>query len=261
MSEPEQQPQKRKESYDFKLFFGFHAGMMVLMVLRFAARVGIVFEIVVVAGLLVTGVVLSVRHRRKHDWHWPGAGWKDVLGALVCAALVLYFLGAVLPGTTVFNPNLFPWLAAGGGILLFGVLSALKVCHSTDGEFLSHCGANPQAEPGLPPLPAKPQSPKWKRIVTGAFMVYFFAVWIAAVGFFWKFNAAFASGSKEPTATQTEKLTNHGHTVYITPERKRIVKLLERSMMFGIPSVFVIGALLHFVIGVNIFSGGKDKSP
>jgi hypothetical protein len=260
MSGLDEKPKQRKESYDLRLFFGFHASMMALMVLRFTARVGIVFEMVVVGGLLVVGLVLSVRHRRKHGWHWPRVGWKDVLGALVCAGLGVYFLGAALPGTTVFNPNLFPWLSAGGGILLFGVLSALKVCQATSEEFFRHCGVHHHVDPAPSLVSAKLQLPAWKKIVTGAFSAYFLAVWIAGVGFFWKFNAAFASGSKQPTATQTEKLTNHGRAVYITSEQKRIVNLLERSMMFGIPSVFVIGALLHFVIGVKIFSGGKDRS-
>jgi hypothetical protein len=257
MSGPEQS--KRKESYDFRLFFGFHVGMAALMVFRFVAKVGIVFEIVVVACLLVIGVVLSLRHRRKHQWHWPGGGWKDVAVAGVVAALVCYFLGAVLPGTTVFNPNLFPWLAAGGGILVYGVLNALKVCHQTEDEFLRHCGTHPPMEQVPLPEPTKPSQPKWKRVVMGAFRVYFFAVWIAGVTFFWKFNAAYASGSQQPTATQTEKLTNHGKAVYITPEQKRTVKLFERSLTFGIPSVFVIAALLHFIVGVKLFDRGKEN--
>lgn len=260
MSDPEQPPNRPRESYDFKLFFGFHVGMMALMVLRFVAGIGIVFEMVVVSGLLITGFALSLRHRSKQGWRWPGAGWKDVLVALVLAALVVYFLGAAMPDTTVLNPDLFPFLAAGGGILLFGVLGALKICHKTEEEFLRHCGADRHVEPAVSPVAWKQQLPRWKRIVVGAFGAYFLIIWIAGVGFFWKFNAAFASGSKQATATQTEPLTNHGHTVFITPKQKRIVKLLERSMMFGMPSVFVIGALLHFVIGIKVFSREKEEN-
>jgi len=257
MPHSDKQPKSWKEmSFDMRFFFKFHVCMMGLMMAHFALGAGIVFEIAVVGCAALAGLVLSIRNRRKHGWHWSGANWKNVLGALLAAVLILYFLGAALPGTTIFNPNLFPWLAAGGGILVFGVLSALNVVQQSEEEFLRHCGEGRPVE--SPPPPSGPQLPGWKRVIAGAFGIYFLAVWIVAVGFFWKFNSAYSHGSQQPTTAQTEKLSNHGHTVYITPEEKQMVDLLKLALMPGIPSIFVMGAILHFVVGVKVFS--KDRS-
>jgi hypothetical protein len=140
-----------------------------------------------------------------------------------------------------------------------GVLSALNVVQQSEEEFQRHCGEGKPVEPSPPP-PSNSQLPKWKRAVASVFGIYFLALWIVGVGFFWKFNSAYSHGSPQPTATQTEMLTNHGHSVYITPEEKQMVKRLQLALMPGIPSVFLIGAVLHFVVGVKVFSKEKDKN-
>lgn len=144
--------------------------------------------------------------------------------------------------------------------MLFMVSSALKVCYRSNEEFFRHCGGRRAAETSPAAAAAAEALPSWKRVAKGAFMVWFFVVWIAGVSFFWKFNEAFASGSPQPTVAQTSKLTNHGRTVYITAEQNRTVKLLEYSMMIGIPFIFVFGAVLHFVAGVKLFSNGTEDN-
>ena len=180
------------------------------------------------------------------------------MGALVALVLGAYFLGAVLPGTTIGNPGIFPWLCAGGGIITFAVLSGLNVVQQTDAKFEAHCGEKKVVEPAPTP-PAGPTVPAWKRILITAFQLYFLAVWIGGVGFFWKYNSAMSRGSAQPTATQTERLTDHGHTVYITPQDRKQVDLLQLALVIGIPSIFVIGGILHFGLGAKVF-GKKPRS-
>lgn len=214
MPNAENRPKSWTEmSFDMRLFFGFHACMVVLMLARFALSASIAFEIGVVCCAALIALLLSILNRKRHGWHWPGATWKHVLTALGVAALVLYFLGAALPGTTVLNPNFFPWLAAGGGFLVFGVLSALNIVQQSEVELQRHCGEGKQVE-ALPPTPPGPQLPTWKRAVASAFGIYFLAVWIIGVGFFWKFNSAFSHGSLQPTATQTETYQPRSQRLY-----------------------------------------------
>lgn len=180
----------------------------------------------------------------------------------VCSAglggTYVVFLGAVVVGSTILNPGLFPFLAAGGNFLVFAVLQTLKVIWPTQKDFLLYCGEhNPDGVPILSPEPEQ-KLPKWKRMITAIFAIYFL-VWVISVSFFWAFASDIRSGNEKPTATQTESLTDHGYTVYIRPDQKRRVKLLERCFAIGIPSVFVIGGLLHFVLGVKVFSNPSQK--
>lgn len=245
-------------SLDMRLFFGFCISMMALMFARCALHVGFRFEIIVVCCAATVIIVLSIQNRIRRDWHWRGTNWKNFAGALVSLVLGVYFLGAVLPGTMITNPDIFPWLCGGGGVVTFVILGALNLVQQSEEGFAAHCGEQKIAEPA-PTSPGVPPVPFWKRTLGTVLLLYFLAVWIASVGFFWKFNSAFRHGSPQPTATQTERLTNHGEMVYITREERHQVNLLQMAMMIGIPSIFVIGGIVRFVFGPKIFSRGEER--
>jgi hypothetical protein len=243
-------PKSWKEmSFDFKLLFVFHGYMMFLFMVGWAFPIAVLIGIVSVLLVVLTG--LSIRHRMKSHWHWHGVGIKGVLGAVFSVALGLFLLGSATPRISPLQPAFFPWFAAGGGIILFWILSSLKVVFQSESEFQCHCGDQRLKTPE----PARPSLTEahWKKVVRTSFSLYFFAVWIAGVSSFWKFNTAFRDGTQEPTPERTETLTDHGKTVYITPEEKRIVSLLQYSMTIGIPSALLFGALIHFVVGVKLF--------
>ena len=235
-------------SFDFKLFFMYHVGMVILIVTAGLLSLG--SQTAVVGTLVVMIGVALAAHRRRKQWHWPGIGIKNILGALVTLGLGLFFLGAGLRRVSPLNPNVFPWCAAGAGIILFGVLSELKIVYYSKAEFLRHCGGQPIQQVDLFVSPA---DPFWKKVVRAVFRTYFIIVWIVGVGFFWEFNTAFQDGTLQPTLERTERLTNHGRTVYITPPQKKLVLRLEYGMMIGIPSALVLGSLVHFVLGVKLF--------
>lgn len=243
-------PKSWKEiSFDFRLFFVFHGCMMALFIVGRILPIEVLISVVSILTFVLAG--LSIHHRVKSNWHWPGVGIKGIFGSVFGLAAGLFFLGSATPRVSPLNPGIFPWFAAGGGIILFWILSGLKVVFQSESEFQTYCGDQRLKKSE----PARPSSTEvqWKKAVRTAFSVYFFAVWIVGVSFFWKFNTAFRDGTPEPTAERTETLTDHGKTVYITPEEKRIVSLLERSMMLGIPSALLLGALIHFVVGVKLF--------
>lgn len=238
----------REMSFDFKLFFVFHGCMMVLFIIGRAFPIEVLIGIV--GALLFVLAGLSIHHRIKSEWHWPGVGIKGLLGVVFSVALGLFFLGAATPRISPLNPTFFPWFAAGGGIILFWILSGLKIVFQSESEFQGHCGEQrlKKSEPSTPS-----HEPSWKKGVRVAFTVYFMVTWIAGVSFFWQFNTAFRDGTPESTPERTETLTDHGKTVYITPKEKRIISLLQYSMILGIPSALVLGALIHFVVGVKLF--------
>ncbi|HTA29514.1 MAG TPA: hypothetical protein VK731_03475 [Candidatus Cybelea sp.] len=226
---------------------------MVLLLAHFAVGVGIKGEIGYVSVVASVLVVLSIRNRIRLGWRWPGAKLKDVFGTLVAAAFIIFFFGAILPGHSPFNPAVFPWFAAGANFLVYAVLNGLKVVNDSNAAFLQNCGEHRSLAPPEPPPPSRPAQRSWKQILAAVYGIYFLIVWLLGLSFFWRFNLAFSHGSPKPTATQTEKLINHSHTVYITPDEKRMVHLLELSMMCGIPSAMALGVFLHFIVGVKIF--------
>jgi hypothetical protein len=65
--------------------------------------------------------------------------------------------------------------------------------------------------------------------------VVFMLVWVAGVASFYFSGTAFKNGSPEPTATQTQPLTDHGKTVYVTPTEKQRVD--ELQLAFGLVSL------------------------
>ena len=222
--------------------------MMVLIIIGRAFPTEVLIGIV--GALLIVLAGLSIRHRKKSEWHWPGVGGKGIFNVVLTIALGIFFLGAMTPRVSPLDPMSFPWFAAVAGIMLFWVLSHLKIMFRSESEFQNHCGDQrlKESEPATPSL-----EPSWKKGVRTIFTVYFVAVWIAGVCFFWQYNTALRDGTPESTPERTETLKDHGKTVYITSKEKRIVSILEYSMMLGIPSALALGALIHFVVGVKLF--------
>ncbi len=63
----------------------------------------------------------------------------------------------------------------------------------------------------------------------------------------------FQHGSPTPTATQTAPVKDHGTVVYVTPEEKTQVALLEQGQV-GIPIAIGLALFAHFVLGVKVIS-------
>lgn len=239
-------PKSWKEmSLDFKLLMIYHLCMMVLFATGQFFTIQILFA---AAGLLIAGAAsISIHHRMKSEWHWPGAGIKDVLGAIAGVALGLFFLNAATPRFPPLNPRCFAWYAAGAGILLFSILASLKIVFPSEAEFRKHCGDRQADDPDAPKAPEEPSR---NRKIRAAFRVYFMLVWILAVCFFWKFNTAYRDGTAAPTAEHTEALSDHGKTVYITADEKAVIGLLKYAVFLGIPSALAAGLFLHFVLKI-----------
>ncbi|HYT08549.1 MAG TPA: hypothetical protein VEL77_12940 [Rugosimonospora sp.] len=238
-------------SVEFRMMFVYHGCMMVLFMTGGVLTVKL--ELAIATILIAFGAAVSLRRRREKNWHWRSPGVKGAAMAIGTVLLMAFFLYAATPLFSPTRPQFFPWYLAGFGIGLFNVLSALNLVQSSEAEFETGCGERQSLPLGER---ADAQSPPhrigWKQVVRGAFIVYFFAVWVTFVSSFYFYGKAFRGGSPTPTASQTEPMREHGKTVYVSPAEKRLVDLWENGMMVGIPSVFVLGFVIHFLLGVKL---------
>ena len=243
-------------SVDFRLMFVYHGSMMVMMFLGQTLSRGqeILFTVVLV-GILVS---ISLKHRARSNWHWPCIGMKEVLSAVATAVLITFFLWGASSFSPTLPPGILPWFLAGAGIGTFGILSSLKIVYASEADFLAQCRTIDQYGREIPRASVlrapKMVEERWKRILRGIYTVAFFVVWILGVLSFHFDGRAFNGGSPVPTATQTEPMTEHGKTVYVTPAEKQRVDHLWMVSWVGFPCLIAGGLILHFVVGVKVFS-------
>lgn len=242
-------------SLDFRLMFGYHISMMVMMVA--GGSLTVKQELMIAASIAGLIVLLSRHHRQKRHWRWPGVKLLDVLYAAGGIALVSFFLYSATPLFPPNNGNVVPWYLAGIGIGLFGILQSLKIVYAAEAEFVSNCILIDQYGREIelahePSIPVEPREANWKRVTKAMYSVVFILVWACGVASFYFFGTAFKNGSPEPTISQSEPLEDHGKTVYLTPTEKQRVNVLQLATWISFPVVLLGGAALHFIAGVKL---------
>jgi hypothetical protein len=245
-------PKKWKDmSLEYQLMFVYHGSMMGLLMSNGALSTKQEILITAILGGVLTSI--SIRHRRTMNWHWSGISLKGVLsagGVLVALGIFLFSASPLLPAG---NPRFLPWYLAGGGLGIFGVLSGLRLVHMSRSDFLKECSSPGGPEVSISTIGDAAVDPSWKRKIRGAYSVLFLLVWLDGVASFYYFGQAFRNGSTISTPPQTAPITDHGQTVFVAAGQKALVDSLQTIMFIGIPSILVVGLLLHFVIGVKLF--------
>lgn len=246
----EDYPRKWKDmSLDFKLMFVYHGCMMFLFISgsRFTTRQ----ELLIAASLVAVLTILSLRHRTAIGWKWKGITTKDLAMAIGVGALLVFFLHSASPQFPASNPSFLPWYLAGFGIGAFNILTTLKLVRSSEAQMRADC-SDALAEPKQQPK-GESLEPRWHRIARGIFSCLFLLVWLEGVAFFYYHGKVFSSGSSTPTATQSDPISDHGNTVYITHAQKVQLDRMETMMFTGVPAILVSGLVLHFLVGVKLF--------
>jgi len=246
----ENYPRKWKDmSLDFKLMFVYHGCMMFLFIAGsgFTTRQ----ELFIAISLAVVLTILSLRHRSAIGWKWKGITTKDLAMAIAGSALLVFFLHAATPQFPASNPRFLPWYLAGFGIGAFNVLTMLKLVRSSESQMLADCSDTPTESKQEPKTESL--EPRRHRIARGIFSCLFLLVWLEGVAFFYHHGKVFSSGSPAPTATQTDPISDHRNTVYITHAEKVQLDLLETMIFTGVPAILVGGFVLHFLVGVKLF--------
>lgn len=259
----QQYPKTWKEmSLDFKLLFVYHGCMMAMMIAgrNLASRK----ETMLTVFLAIALVSISLRHRSMKHWRCPPIRPRDIFGALFLAILTAFFL---FSATQLFRPSdhrVLPWYFAGLGIGVFGILTSLRIVYASEADFLLNCRIidefGREIEPTPETLEPKESEPRWKKMTRGIYTGAFLLVWTLGVASFFFFGKAFRHGSPMPTATQSEPLTDHGNTVFISHAEKQRIDHFQLASWVGVPLVLVGGVILHFVVGVKLFPNAPTFS-
>ncbi|MBI1214095.1 MAG: hypothetical protein GC190_21745 [Alphaproteobacteria bacterium] len=252
-SRPQKMPQRWADtSLEFKGLFVYHIAMMVLFIapLVVAPLFGRLPDraiYLLVAGAVASAVALVSAFRRvRLGWHWRGAGAKDVLGAVITVALIGFFALSI---NTKFPPPvaLMPWDLGLAGIALFAVLQILHVVHFAEADFRAECGEAASEPRREPPLEAR-----WKRVVRTVFSIFFLAVWLEGVGFFYVHTRMIEHSAPEPRGAQTWSIEEHGRHHYVTREEYDRDELLKALMFVGIPAAMGMVLFMQFVLGIDM---------
>lgn len=234
-------------SLDFRLFFGWHASMMVMVVASVAIDAKNQLLIAAILGTLL--VTAAIRRRQEKKWHWRGADYKQWLMTIGQAVFMGYFGFVVISGFSAAYRILVPTILIIGGMCLFNSLAILRLAYMSEEDFLDDCG--PATSETVRSM--IPTEPTWNRAVRGAFMVGFMACWLAGVTSIYIYGKAEKSGSSLPTVERTERLEEHGRIFYVSTGEKHLFDELRGAESLGIPVVLVAGLLIHFVLGVQLF--------
>lgn len=154
----------KETSLDIKLMFVYHIAMMLL----FGTRIfdDSITQALFALVLFIVLVVISLLHKFREKWKWPGISMFILPSALLNLAFLYAFLAFVgytinpdfvLPNLQSINlplliteswaaiintasyPAMTPWYLAGIGIGVFNLLSNLKIVTGKKSEFEAQC--------------------------------------------------------------------------------------------------------------------------
>jgi hypothetical protein len=242
-------------SLDFQIFYVWEISLFALIFLSGTGALKMVpaplFEAVLALWFLVL-LGVSIHNRRQKDWRWRGLSRSDWLKTGFGAALMIVFLYVFSQGLLPLKSLTLPMFLFALSIVVFNILTSLRVLQFSEIDFLQSCGDN-IVSPVISDVAIVPSEPKWKRAVRGIYSVLFILVWLEGMAFFYVHQKYTHEGSRKPTATQTESVNEHGTLIYLTHEKMRINNALMTMMMVGIPGMIFGGLFLHFVAGVPMF--------
>ena len=151
-------------SFDFKLMFVFHIVMMILFGIRPFDNAK--DQILLAIGLGCVLVIVSMVHKVKSKWSWPGLTVMSVPGAVLNIVFLYMFfayaaysmhpnipvpeielglIGQLISESwpiilqAISIPVFTPWYLAGVGIVAFNVLTNLKIVTLKKADFESQC--------------------------------------------------------------------------------------------------------------------------
>lgn len=162
--------QHQRMSFDMKLSYAYFLPMMFLFMASGISDKGVPVPVLlgVPATLLLALCLLSILHKIKHGWRWPGVTVGNVFGTLLNVLWGIVFLvfvaGIMLPAkerpwhqkglpailnaswevfvNALLHPFLGPFLLFGAGIVVFNTFRALKFVVTYEDEFRKNCSGN-----------------------------------------------------------------------------------------------------------------------
>jgi hypothetical protein len=240
-------------SLDYKLMYVFDICMVVLCV--YGDALSVKQELLATICLVAILISLSIGYRRRMNWRWPGVQANGVLNALVTLLLACAYEYTAIAFAPPSSPRILPVHLLGLGLFAFVFLRALKIVQPSKSDFLSECevpgAADYRANLPAKTIPVVPEDLFWKGTVRAVYGVIYQLIWLDAVALLYFLGAALRKGSSKPTSTQTDLLIMSGK--YVQHSQKVLINSLLAVYLIGLPSIFVIGLILHFFVGVRLF--------
>lgn len=151
-------------SLDFKLFFVYHIVMMILF--GFRPIQSPIHQVYLAVVLLTVIIFISILHKIKSNWSWPGLTFRSVPSIAMHLILTYLFFAfsayiivdGVFPDLSSSNieglitnswavilqaasyPVLTPWFLAGAGIVFMNSMVIFRFSAHKKSEFEAQCG-------------------------------------------------------------------------------------------------------------------------
>jgi hypothetical protein len=231
-------------SFEFKGLFIYHIAMIAMMLA--GSALAFAEQAAVAAGIALLIALWSLIRRVRGGWRWRKPGPLRVAGAVVAAALLIYFIGAGTNFSLTRLATLGPWALAGVGIGVFFVLNVLRLVRLAEQDFIADSLGEAVADE------APPTEPRWKAVVRSIFYGAFLLVWLQGVTAIYLFSSTFEAGSVQPTAERTAPLVNHGVTRFVTAAKENLVDQMLAVMMEAIPSAIAAAFFIQLVLRVRL---------
>lgn len=228
-------------SLDFMLVIALE--LLLVAILIMSGKLSLERQAVLAASGLTLVVSISVARRIRRRWHWPGITRRDMFKALIVAAGGLLFLASLYPRYSPFTSRGFAWFSIAAIIFIYGMLESLRIIPDSEDFFKLCCGDKASAKQALLQYAGK----KNNNLKHPVFYSFFAVVWILTMIYFWKAESAFSTGAPQPTLEKTASMSDHGRTVYITPEDRRTIRLLSIPFFLGIPLVLIISIYIRVI--------------
>jgi hypothetical protein len=256
-------PKRWKDySFDFKIFFIWQISLFALIFFSGTISLKMIptlFLECLLGVWLLALLSASVLNRRQKNWHWPGLETGDWFKAAFGVLLMLVFLYVFSQGLLPLKSVTLPMFLFAASIVVFNVLTSLRVVQHSESDFLQNCGGGTVLQPTSSVAVMPPSDPLWKRSVRGAYSIFFVLIWLEAMLFFYVHQKYVHDGSRTPTATQTESFNEHGVRIYVTRDQMKTDNSLSTIMAVGIPGAILSGLILQFVFGVRLFSNMPER--
>ncbi len=213
---------------------------------------------------------LSIHHRRKLGWRWPGVGAANAVAQII----FWLWLGCLFASLIVSlagreGRDLVTFLGCLGTVLLYALLSALNLVFAQQSEFLRNCRrdfllADPSAaveeEVQNTLTPTIRSRPKWHDAVHWFILFLWLALMSAMVGHRIYLNRLTERDQTELAPERTERIKEGRKTIRITPDEKERLTILADIFTWGMPFWIVCFLVARFLLGVKLY-GVKSTPP
>jgi hypothetical protein len=92
------------------------------------------------------------------------------------------------------------------------------------------------------------------------FVIAFVLVWLEGVGCFVCFSILTRVASPVATPEFSATVIDHTNVFYVAAWQKQLYELMLTTMRFAIPGIMLTGFLLHYLVGVTIFTSRNQRS-